>query len=274
MFNKLSLFLRPAGTSLVLVLSVHSAAHAGLVTGNWDPQFGGPLPDLSWLVQGTFNVPNLCSTQADGVYTTSSGPCSGSTIQTVDLKMFNTVTPGTQYTWNLGPSLIGSGGLTDVRVEAGAVVGFKTAWKAYPQSLICNYDPFTATCLSYFSLPSGAEGNLFSLELDVFGPKLICLQCRNLAQNVANTPGFADVASSTDGLNQFLVTYTSNNTEAPKFTDGNNNAAGARLNSAGQLQGLFTANGNPVSIPEPGTLTLALAALTAFGLSRRHRRTA
>ena len=256
--------LRLVTTAFCLAAAVHSPARAGLVTGNWDPQFGSFLPNLSWQVQGTFQVPNACSAQADGIYSTASGACSGSIIQSVDLKMFNTSNPVDFGTWTLGPSFISSGGLSQVRVQAGTVVGFQTA-TAFAQSLI--YDTSTAT---YFSIPSAAEGNLYSLQLNSFGPLLKCVKCRaTLAEVVAqlgNPPNVPDIASNTVGLNQFLVTYTSTNTATPKFTDANGNALGARLDAQGSLLGFSTSIGGSISVPEPGTLGLAMTALAAIGI--------
>jgi hypothetical protein len=56
-----------------------------------------------------------------------------------------------------------------------------------------------------------------------------------------------------------LVTYTSDDTRTPKFTDAQGKALGIRLDSAGNV------------VPEPGALALALTALLAGLVSRRRR---
>ena len=87
--------LRTAALACFAAVSALGTAHAGLVTGNWDPQFGAYLPGLSWQVRAEVLVPDACSNQADGVYSTAIGACDNSNPATfkflaVWLRLFDT----------------------------------------------------------------------------------------------------------------------------------------------------------------------------------------
>ena len=110
------------------------------------------------------------------------------------------------------------------------------------------------------SLPNAqrAKKNGFSLNFTLNGPELLCVSCDN----------FRGVKSQTDGLRQFLVTYTD---EGPaKFTDSNGNALGVVLDENGRVLGRSTSI-NGQLVPEPAGLALVLTALGAAALVRRRR---
>lgn len=265
---------RRAALALGFVCLAPGAAHAGLVTGEWDPQFGPFLPGLSWQVRANLLVPNGCSNQSDGIYNT--GDCAQANINVLDvwLRLYDTgfadpndfftvvggntpdVDPVRSTYWTFG----GGFNVTNVRVEAQQVVGFDMAVPSPAQTVVVYLG-------DDYSYPSSAGGNLFGLSFGFNGPVLECFSCRQ----VINDPfGGDSVFASTTDLNQFLVTYTSEDTSQPKFMDANGNALGARLDSNGVYLGQSTWAGGPV-VPEPGALALVLTALAALGVAR-HRR--
>lgn len=268
-------FLRRALAAACLVGLAPGAAHAGLVTGEWDPQFGSFLPGLSWQARASLLVPNACSAQADGIYTTASGPCQivGNPFVSVWLRMFDTgfADPNNFFEANVGPivhtanwNFMGSiTSVSNVRVASGQVVGF-TSNPGFAQTVVCVALCFTSPVLE--SWPSEAGGNVFRLDFDTDGPNLTCLACRT---NINLPAGTVDVASTAADLTQFLVTYNDDPGATPKFTDTQGNALGARLNNVGEYLGQFTTPGGPV--PEPGALLLAMTALAGIGLARRRK---
>ena len=155
---------------------------------------------------------------------------------------------------------VGGLAVTNVRVEDLQVVGFDILTPSVGQTVVLYSS-------NLYSFPSSAGGNLFRLTFDTDGPILECLNCR---QDINDPSGTEDVLADTAGLTQFLITYTSDDTSVPKFTDPNTGQAlGASLDSSGDYLGRFTTPQQ--AVPEPGTLALALAALTAVGWSRRRR---
>ncbi len=258
--------LRRWAACLGLALGLPLTAHAVLVTGEWDPPFGAFLPNLAYRAIGSFQVPLACTNLADGIYSTVATPCAGSTITSLDLVFSNIVAgPGfNSGTFNLGDGNFG--GLSQVRVEGGAVVGFGTTFSAGLLTFFGGLPPF--------SVPEAAEGNAFLFGLNPFGTTLICQDCRSSLANPI-VPADPDIPASIVGLEQFLVTYTSTDISTPKFTDGNGNALGTRLDEQGRVIGQSTSISAPLTntVPEPGALALALTALGLMaGIAARARR--
>ena len=275
MISHTTALLRRLMTALTLALAVQGAAHAGLVTGNWDPQFGSFLPGLSWQVRAELLVPDACSNQADGIYGTGSGACqiAGSPFVNVWLRLFDTgladpgdffgsggISPNHSSYWILTSSYTS---ITNIRIASGQVVAFGAGSNTAAQTVVCTNFPI---CNPLESFPSAAGGNLFELTFDTNGPKLACLHCRH---NIADPMVLSDpdIYADTSGLSQFLVTYTSTDTSTPKFTDDSGHALGARLDGAGNYRGQGT-----TPLPEPGTVALLLAALGAAAVTTRRRR--
>ena len=287
MINKPSLnAVRVSLTGLIVTFLAHGVANAGLVRGTWDPGFGPALPGLSWTARADLQVPDACSNQGDGTFA-NSGLCAGSVVLGVFLRLYNTGYAG-PLDWDSGLAIYGSDppgaatytacnpsasgdpyyiarcsgffgspyyGVSNVRVVGGNVVGFDSNV------------PFGLTYDTSGGTPSNALGNGFTLNFTVNGPVLTCV-----GTSPTTPPCQSPVVADTTDLTQFLVTYLStegqpSDTSAPKFTDSNGNALGAVLDG----NGTFLRLAPSASVPEPGTLALGLAALTAIGWLRRRR---
>lgn len=268
MSNHFRTILKQALVALGIALGLLGAAHAGLVSGRWHPPFGSFLPNLSWSASFDFLAPNACSNQADGDYGTTGNCALGSGyVQQVRLQLYNTSTEPSGYfelgsfAWNIG----------SVRVKNQQIIGIDTGTSPVAE-LTYSFDG-----TNFFSNPSSAMGNTFDLSFGLSGAKLTCLHCVDTFFNQLPPPtdfNLPNIDSSTDGLVQFLITYTSNDTSTPKFTDSNGGALGARLDGSGNYLGQSTAINGPVvaSVPEPGALTLVLTALAGVGVASLRRR--
>ena len=270
MHHLLSASLRRACLALSFVGLMPGAAQAGLVTGAWDPNFGAYLPGLSWQVQANFYVPDACANQADGNYATT-GLCAGVTVNSAILRLFDTglADPDNFLQINANSTHIDfhgalpspGYGVNNLRITSGQVVGFDAGRQDGPYLGLGLY--LTPVYGWYFSAPAAAVSNLFGMIFRLDGPEIECRNCDNIDGYPSPNPSvFADKSQ----LEQFLVTYNDNGTA--KQTNANGEALGARLNGAGTFLGLSTASG---TVPEPGALGLALAALAACATLRRRR---
>lgn len=272
MYKKFPLSFRRSVATLGLVVLAQGPAHAGFVTGNWDPQFGAFLPGLSWQVKGLFTVSDACAAQANGDYA-ATGICA-TTVNNLALRLFDgpadpnnffelsANSSNTDYQTN---SVSPGYSVTDVRVTNGQIVGFSAGRADYPGLGL-------TPIFSYFSAPS-SKSNIFGLTMSLNGPEMYCLACDAInGYPAGSNNGNPNVYADKTQLTQFLVTYTDE--RAPKAgTDSSGNPIGARLDGRGNFLGLTTADGTPASVSEPGSLPLALAAMAAVaGISARSRR--
>lgn len=262
--------LRPAlrlTAPLVVALATHGVAQAGLVSGRWDPAFGPTLPNLSWQARAEFTVPDACTNQADGVYVTS-GLCAGVTVNHAWLRLFDATAgadPNDFFGFNANSSVVDfqtdpvSPGYAahKVRIQNQQVVGIEAGRADIPPLLL------TPVLMSTFV--GAAANNIFGMVFTVAGPSVFCFACDPVnGYPAGHNAGNPDVYAATAALEQYLVTY--DDLGAPKLTDSNGNALGARLDGAGNLLGFTTLDGR---LPEPGTWALALLALAGFGVTRR-----
>ena len=272
--------LRIAALSAACLLQ--APAQAGLVSGNWDPEFGSALPGLSWAVHAEMLIPdNACASLAGSQSIT--GDCAGSRLLGVFVRLYNTGQASPDW--------------TDPTIYTGAGSGTNGATFALCDSSVSMDPTFTSRCSgnfsSYFDLqalriengsiaglqagvastfltavnttaswPSSAQGNRFGLAFNLTGPQLTCITC-------TGGPIVSDIA----GMRQFLITYTSDDTSTPKYTTASGEALGVRLDENGNVLGMSTSIDGAIinAVPEPGRLGLVAAALAAAGLLRRRR---
>jgi len=240
--------------AVVLALASPFGAHAGLVTGAWDPAFGTPMPDLSWAIRAEFAVPDTCIALGNGDHLVSDPSCTGSTVSSARLRLFDTVLDaGTDFDDSTLTSFIEDFSnvgtflsVTAVRVLNGLVIGVATTTNT-SGGLGIGY-PYVPAALS----------NTFGLGFDLDGPNVICVAC----SATGYTPGNPDVVAPRTELEQVLTTL--NNNRTGKLVDASGNAIGVRLDGRGQVLGL---TGTPV--PEPGSLPLVLGALASAAWLRR-----
>lgn len=265
-------------------LSALVPAQAGLVVSTWDPLFGSFLPNLSWQVRAELIVPQACLNQADGIYSTTGGACDigGITVQTVSLRLFDTVTPGNVFTWamNTGPGY----GVSQVRLVGGQLAGFEAGradllpsilTPAFAQTVVSgDFDNNPLTPDTTESWPSSAEGNLFGLTFGVNGPVLECHQCR---AHFADPQGIESIYADNTGLQQLFITYQDNQGTIPTVSDPNGAPLGVRLDDHGRVLGSSATIDGPVqnlrtaNVPLPSVPALLLAAGLAGWATRRRR---
>lgn len=255
-----------------LAMAPH-AAHAGIITGSWDPEFGPYLPGLSWAARAEFYVPDTCSAQADGDYA-NAGACAGSVVNNAFLRLYDTAVadPNNFFEVSLNSSNTdfenngASPGyqIFDIRVRSGQVVGVNAS-----RADIAFFNSFLTPIFSFYTAQSSVN-NIFGMTFSLAGPDIWCLGCDNVnGYPTGFNNGNPAVYASKAELEQFLVTYT--DAGPPKLSDGLGNPIGARLDGEGNFLGLGTASSTS-TVPEPGSLALALAALGALvGLGWRGR---
>lgn len=265
MTNALSAIARRA--ALVAALASPFTAHAGLVTGNWDPLFGPFLPGLSYQVRAQFFVPDACSTQGDGTFS-AVGLCAGATVMSANLRLFDGLADpnnflqisANSFNFNMVPGIAppadGAFGVSQVRVLGGQVVGV-----AAGQMISGSVTAVSPVGAIFVGIVPSALNNTFGLHFTAFGPVVTCFDCSNTGSGAI--PANPDVVAGTAGLTQVLTTFNDNG--AARLADASGRAIGVRLDDTGRVVGL---TGTPV--PEPGSLPLVLGALaSAVWLRRR-----
>lgn len=242
--------------ALVLALVSPLSANAGLVTGSWDPQFGAPLPNLSWAIRAEFSVPDTCIALGNGDHAASLPTCSASVVNFAKLRLFDTVLDATtgffdstptsaiENFMNVGTFLT----VTAVRVLDGQVIGVSTTTNTN-----------SGLGIGYPYVPA-ALNNTFGLGFDLDGPNVICMAC----SSTGYTPDNDDIISQRTNLEQVLTSFNDNG--SAKLKDANGRAIGVRLDQRGAFVGL---TGTPV--PEPGSLPLVLGALASAAWLRRRQ---
>lgn len=255
--NSFCRLIRRGIAAVGLASAAIGSAHAGLVTGSWDPSFGPTLPNLSYQVQVTFYVPDACSAQVDGIYVTSAGACVGASMVSARLRLFDTTLgdPNNFFEVNVNSNnadfhtILGSVGygVFELRVQAGMVVGLQAGRGDLPPPI---QPPLLTPVLVGYAGLAPTLANFFGMVFDLTGPQVYCQGCN----------GGGDVYAETDNLEGFMTTY--NDDGSAKFVDGNGRAIGALLNNVGEVVGFSS------GVPLPGTLALLLAAVLGMGRVR------
>jgi hypothetical protein len=252
--------------ALVAALVSPFTAHAGLVTGNWDPLFGPFLPGLSYQVRAQFFVPDACSTQGDGTFS-AVGLCAGATVVSARLRLFDGAADPNNFlqvnansfsfdmTPGIAPPANGAFGVSQVRVQGGQVLGV-----AAGQMIGGSVTPVSPVGAIFAGIVPSAKNNTFGLHFTAFGPVVTCFECS--VTGVGATLGNSNVLAGTTGLTQVLTTFNDNG--AARLADASGRAIGVRLDDTGRVVGL---TGTPV--PEPGSLPLVLGALASAAWLRR-----
>lgn len=256
--------------AFVVALASPIGAHAGLVTGNWDPLFGAFLPGLSYQVRAEFFVPDACSTQGDGTFS-AVGLCAGATVVGAKLRLFDGAADpnsflqisANSFNFNMVPGIAppadGAFGVSQVRVQGGQVIGVAAGQMI--SGVVTAVSPVGAT---FTGIVPSAKNNTFGLHFTAFGPVVTCFDCSNTGSGAI--PANLDVLAGTAGMTQVLTTF--NDSGAARLVDASGRAIGVQLDEVGAVVGL---TGTPV--PEPGSLPLVLGALaSAAWLGRRRGR--
>jgi len=258
--------------ALVVALASPLGAHAGLVTGVWDPLFGSFLPGLSYQVQAVFSVPGACSTQVDDTYIVNGvvpGACDGSTVVSARLRLFDGAADpnnflqfsANSYSFNMVPVATppadGAFGVSHVRVQGGQVLGV-----AAGQMISGAVTPVSPVSANFTGQVASALNNSFGLHFTAFGPVVTCFDCIGVGGSA--NPANPDVVAGTAGLTQVITTFKDNGTG--KLVDASGNAIGVRLDGRGEVIGLTS-----TPVPEPGSLPLVMGALASAAWMRRRK---
>ena len=257
--------------ALVLALAGPLGAQAGLVTGNWDPAFGPFLPGLSYQVQAVWDVPDACrQLLGDGIFSTVGGPCSGATVVSAKLRLYDTgLGDPTDFNQNnansfnfemnpLNPPVGGAFGITQVRVLSQQVLGVDAGQFSNLPALT------SPTSANFTGVVANALNNSFGLHFGVNGPVVTCFDCSNLGGGPV--PDNPDILAGTAGLTQVLTTFTDRG--RPALVDDNGNTLGVLLDENGVFVRQVVTT---TAVPEPGSLALVLAALGSAAWLRRRR---
>ncbi len=75
-----------AAVAVAATLAAAGAAQAKTYPGAWDPNYGGPFPDLGWKGTGNFHIPDACEAFSAGWILNSNG-CSGGGMTVTDVEL-------------------------------------------------------------------------------------------------------------------------------------------------------------------------------------------
>jgi len=228
------------GKSLRLALIAAAAgamlgpANAAVYTGNWDPAYGTPFPNLGWRGEATFVIPDICGTPA----TLSVFACPGMALLDATVEFYDTTVAGP------APAL--------------ATLLWPVAAGPNPPAPL-----FQATFLG---------GMLNSVQSGYLGPGLVPASSfagiDNYEFHLEFLPTGARLTHYQSGLESSLsvqqCAMAAEGTEYEKYCGfSNSNGEGERMTFA-----LATV----AAVPEPQSYALMLSGLVAAGIASRRRR--
>jgi hypothetical protein len=106
-------------------LGTAGSARAALVSGAWDPAYGGIFPELGWRASALFDVPNACLAIGNGNNIPISGACAGFDVLSAEVSFYNVADPGTILnSYALDPNVIVNG----INIAGGHLSGIDTGF--------------------------------------------------------------------------------------------------------------------------------------------------
>ena len=111
--------------SAAAALGSAGSAQAALVTGNWDPTYGGIFPQLGWQASALFEVPASCLAIGTGNNIPISGACGGFDVLSAEVSFYNVANPNTiLHSYALNPNVIVNG----INLAGGHLAGIDTGF--------------------------------------------------------------------------------------------------------------------------------------------------
>lgn len=249
------------------------AAQAAVVTGDFDPMFGNPFgpgvdgSGLYWKGSVTVDVPDYCLTgPAIGAYNVLKGACNAMHMVSAQVSLFNGQPTGSSFaieSLTFTPNNLFSFALNTVRVTNGKITGIATD---YSYAVLTDESSLYGINNYRFALGFSLDDvTTVGDDFNVGGPSLLAIKKSGnnlffLANDIAIAAG-GTYPSWVIGLDQ---SYYKNTVISKALQAGGGSDYVADLRS-------YSSSFSGGEVPEPGSLILILAGLTALRISARRR---